>query len=74
MGSNVILIVFMVMVVGGIESLPGVVVAGILIGFLQSFGYYFLTGYAELFMFCFVAVLLIFKPRGISGTFVKEVY
>ena len=74
MGSSVILIVFMVMVVGGIESLPGAVVAGILIGFLQSFGYYFLTGYAELFMFSFVAVLLIFKPRGIFGTIVKEVY
>ncbi len=74
MGSSVILIVFMVMVVGGIESLPGAVVAGILIGFLQSFGYHFLTGYAELFMFCFVAVLLIFKPRGLFGTIVKEVY
>ena len=74
MGEQILLTVFMVMVIGGIESLPGAVVAGILIGLLNSFGYQFFKGYAELFIFCFVSVFLIFRPRGVFGSFVKEVY
>jgi len=74
MGEGILLTVFMIMVVGGIESLPGTVIAGILIGLLGSFGYHFLTGFSELFMFCFVSIFLIFRPRGVFGSFVKEVY
>ena len=73
-GSVMLLMVFTVLIIGGIESLPGAVVAGIILGQLQSFGYHFFTGDAELFLYCCVGIFLIFRPGGIFGAIVKEIY
>jgi branched-chain amino acid transport system permease protein len=73
-GHTIILMVFMVMIVGGIESLPGAVLAGMLLGLLESFGYHFFTENVQLFIFCAVAIFLIFRPGGLFGALSKEIY
>jgi branched-subunit amino acid ABC-type transport system permease component len=42
-------------------------VGGLLIGLLLSFGFQFLGGIAELFVFMLVIVILIFRPGGLLG-------
>jgi branched-chain amino acid transport system permease protein len=67
MGQNIIFITFLVLLVGGIGSYRGTIVGGLLIGLLLSFGFQFLGGIAELFVFMLVIVILIFRPGGLLG-------
>jgi branched-chain amino acid transport system permease protein len=67
MGHAVVFTAFLVMIVGGIGSYKGAVLGGIMIGLVLSFGYQFLGGLAQVFLFIFVIVILIFRPGGILG-------
>lgn len=67
MGQNIIFITFLVLLVGGIGSYRGTIAGGLLIGLLLSFGFQFLGGVAELFVFMLVIIILIFRPGGLLG-------
>lgn len=67
MGQNVIFLSFLVLLVGGIGSYRGTIAGGLLIGLLLSFGFQFLGGVAELFVFMLVILILVFRPGGILG-------
>ena len=59
-------------VLGGLNSVPGAIVGGIVIGILQNFSgayldKYFPGGVKEIAPFVFMAVFLMFKPYGIWG-------
>ncbi len=57
-----------IIIVGGMGSIPGVLVAGLFLGFIESFGTLFLTGPSvEMLIFLFVMLILIFRPKGIFG-------
>ncbi len=67
MGNDALLDCFVVIVVGGFGSLPGALVASLMIGELQSFGVLWIPRLALVFQFLLMAVVLIIKPTGLFG-------
>ena len=66
------LLVLPAVVLGGLNSIPGAIVGGIIIGILQNFSgayldKYFPGGVKEIAPFVFMAVFLLFKPYGLWG-------
>lgn len=58
---------FIVVVVGGFGSLGGAFLVSIIGGLISSYGVQFLSQYAAVLMFVFMAVALAFKPMGLFG-------
>jgi branched-chain amino acid transport system permease protein len=59
---------FTAAVLGGIGSLPGAVLGGLLIGLIETFfSGYFSLAYKDVAAFSILAVVLIFMPQGILG-------
>jgi branched-subunit amino acid ABC-type transport system permease component len=68
MAFDLLMILFVVVILGGLGSLLGVVVAGILIGLLNAFGVAYLTGTAgNIFAFAVMIGLLVLRPLGLFG-------
>ena len=67
MGIAVLAESFVVTVVGGMGSLPGAVVAGLLVGIVFSLTSLFAPEYAELSIFVLMAVVLLVRPQGFFG-------
>jgi branched-chain amino acid transport system permease protein len=67
MASTIIIDLFVVVVVGGLGSIQGALIASLLIGELQSFGILFLPQLAIVFEFLLMALVLIFRPHGLMG-------
>ncbi len=67
------IIVFPVVILGGLDSVFGAVVAGIIMGLIQQFaagyldGHWGLYGTADLFPYIILLILLLFKPHGLFG-------
>jgi len=59
---------FTAAVLGGIGSLPGAVVGGLLIGLIETmWSAYFSTDYKDVAAFSVLAIVLIFLPQGLFG-------
>lgn len=58
---------FVVVVVGGLTSIPGALLAAILIGMVQSFGILVIPQFAMAFVFGLMALVLILRPHGLLG-------
>ena len=67
MGITVLAESFVVTVVGGMGSLPGAVVAGLLVGVVSSLTSLFAPEYAELSIFVLMALVLLVRPQGLFG-------
>ena len=67
MGVNVVIESFVVVVVGGMGSLLGAVVAGLLIGQVVGLTTLFLPKAAEIMVFLVMAVVLLVRPSGLFG-------
>jgi branched-chain amino acid transport system permease protein len=67
MGINVLAEAFVVTVVGGMGSLPGAVLAGLLVGVVSSMTSLWAPAYAELSIFVLMAVVLLVRPQGFFG-------
>ena len=67
MGVEIIIECFVVVVVGGMGSLPGAVVAGLLIGEVVSVTSYFAPKLAEIVVFVVMALVLLLRPSGLFG-------
>lgn len=67
------IIVFPVVILGGLDSVFGAVVAGIIMGLIQQFaagyldGNWGLSGTAELLPYIILLIILLFKPHGLFG-------
>jgi branched-chain amino acid transport system permease protein len=66
------LLVLPAVVLGGLNSVPGAIVGGILIGILQNLSGtylspYFPGGIREVAPFVFMTIFLLFKPHGLWG-------
>ncbi len=67
MAATIIIDLFVVVVVGGLGSLQGALLASFLIGQLQSFGILLVPQMAIVLQFVLMAVVLILKPEGLLG-------
>jgi branched-chain amino acid transport system permease protein len=68
------IVVFPVVILGGLDSVFGAVVAGIIMGLIQQFasgyldGKWGLYGTANVLPYIILLVILLFKPHGLFGT------
>ena len=67
MGLDWVLKAFIVVVVGGMGSLPGAIVAGLLMGEIVSLTTFFAPRLAELIIFIVMAIVLLVRPSGLFG-------
>ena len=67
MGNQVLIICFVVVVIGGIGSVTGALVAALMIGFVDTFGKVFLPDYAGVLVYLLMAVVLVWRPEGLFG-------
>jgi urea ABC transporter permease protein UrtB len=68
MGLDIILSVFAVVIVGGMGSFPGAVVASIIIGEVESIGSLWIPPtIAKTLTFVMMALILLFRPEGLFG-------
>jgi branched-chain amino acid transport system permease protein len=58
---------FVVVVVGGLTSIPGALLAAILIGMVRSFGILVIPQFAMAFVFGLMALVLVVRPYGLLG-------
>ena len=67
-GFNPGIMAFTAAVLGGIGSLPGAVLGGLLIGLVETFwAAYFSIDYKDVAAFAVLAITLIFLPQGLLG-------
>ncbi len=67
MDLNIIASAFVVVVVGGMGSIPGAYLAAVIIGELNSFGVLVFPESTLVLMFLVMAVVLIIRPHGLLG-------
>jgi len=67
MGVTVVIESFVVIVIGGMGSLPGAVAAGLLIGQVVGLTTYFAPKLAEIMVFVSMATILLVRPSGLFG-------
>ena len=67
MGHEMLISSFVVIVIGGLGSLRGAVIAALLIGFVQTLAEFFVTDLAMVIVYMLMAVILAFMPRGLLG-------
>jgi branched-chain amino acid transport system permease protein len=67
MGNQVLIVCFVVVVIGGIGSLKGALVASLLIGFADTFGKVLVPELAGVAVYLLMAVVLLFRPAGLFG-------
>jgi len=72
MGMDFLVLSFVVVVVGGMGSLPGAIAAGFLLGILQSFASMnevkaILPGIDQIIIYLIAIVILLTRPRGLMG-------
>ena len=65
MGGQVLIICFVVVVIGGIGSIRGALLAALLIGFVDTFGKVLLPQAAGVLVYVLMALILLWKPDGL---------
>ena len=65
MGNSVLIICFVVVVIGGIGSIKGALVAALLIGAVDTFGKVLLPQAAGVLVYVLMALILLWKPDGL---------
>jgi len=65
MGTQVLIICFVVVVIGGIGSVWGALAAALLIGLVDTFGKVLVPGAAGVTVYLLMAVILIWRPEGL---------
>lgn len=59
---------FIVVVLGGVGSVPGVILGGLVVGLIESFGTHFVSALgAEVIIFIIFISLLLIRPKGLLG-------
>jgi branched-subunit amino acid ABC-type transport system permease component len=72
MGMDFLVLSFVVVVVGGMGSLPGAVLAGFLLGILESFASMtqvieLIPGINQIIIYLVAIIILLVRPRGLMG-------
>jgi branched-chain amino acid transport system permease protein len=67
MGGHVVFKALLIVAVGGMGSIEGSILAGLLIGFVECIGITYLGPIAEVISFLMVIAIFLFRPRGLLG-------
>jgi branched-chain amino acid transport system permease protein len=67
MGSNVIIVVFAVVVIGGMGSIMGSVLTGLGLGVVEGFTRVFYPEASNIVVFVIMAIVLVIRPAGLFG-------
>jgi branched-chain amino acid transport system permease protein len=67
MGSNVIIIVFAVVVIGGMGSIVGSIVTGLSLGLIEGLTRYLYPPASSVVIFLIMALVLLVRPAGLFG-------
>ncbi|MDD3445061.1 MAG: branched-chain amino acid ABC transporter permease [Zavarzinia sp.] len=67
MGSHLIIVVFAVVVIGGMGSIFGAVVSGYMLGLLEGLTKVFLPEASNIVVFVIMVVVLLLRPAGLFG-------
>lgn len=67
MGSNLIIIVFAVVVVGGMGSILGAIITGYMLGVVEGLTKVFYPEASNIVIFVIMAIVLILRPAGLFG-------
>jgi branched-chain amino acid transport system permease protein len=65
MGNHILIICFVVVVIGGIGSIKGAMVAALLIGIADTLGKVLLPEFSGMAVYLLMAIVLIWRPRGL---------
>jgi branched-chain amino acid transport system permease protein len=67
MGSNIIIVVFAVVVIGGMGSILGSIVTGLGLGLIEGLTKVFYAELSTTVVFIIMAVVLLVRPAGLFG-------
>jgi branched-chain amino acid transport system permease protein len=67
MGSNLIITVFAVVVIGGMGSILGSIITGLLLGVIEGFTRVFYPELSATVVFIIMAIVLLVRPAGLFG-------
>jgi branched-chain amino acid transport system permease protein len=68
MGAQVLIMCFVVVVIGGIGSVRGALIAALLVGLVDTFGKVLLPQVAGMLVYMLMAAVLLWKPEGLFRT------
>lgn len=67
MGSNLIIVVFAVVVIGGMGSILGSIITGLLLGVIEGFTRVYYPEGSEVVVFVVMVIVLLLRPAGLFG-------
>ncbi|NDA84685.1 MAG: branched-chain amino acid ABC transporter permease, partial [Burkholderiaceae bacterium] len=67
MGSNLIIVVFAVVVIGGMGSIAGAIVTGLGLGIVEGLTKVFYPQASSVSIFIIMIIVLLIKPAGLFG-------
>lgn len=67
MGGQVLIVCFVVVVIGGIGSISGALIASLLVGFVDTFGKVFFAQLSGIGIYVLMALILIWRPEGLKS-------
>jgi branched-chain amino acid transport system permease protein len=68
MGDGIIINTFAIVVIGGMGSLRGSIIAGFALGIIASLGSVFYPPISNTLIFIVMAIVILFRPSGLFGT------
>jgi branched-chain amino acid transport system permease protein len=67
MGTTILMPAFVIVVLGGIGSFWGSVIAGLIVGLATSISVMFWARVSDIIPYVLMAIVLLFRPRGLMG-------
>jgi len=67
LGTNILVLAMVVVIVGGIGSIQGAFVGGLLIGVVDTFGKALFPQMAMFSIYLAMVIVLVVRPRGLLG-------
>jgi branched-chain amino acid transport system permease protein len=67
MGTEILVILFVIIVIGGLGSLRGALIGGLLLGILEAFSWRYLPEIAMMLPYALMTIVLMVRPEGLYG-------
>ena len=67
MGSDFVITLFAIVVIGGLGSILGAVVAGFLVGLVEAYGQAYAGSFSQVAIFVLMALVILIRPAGLFG-------